>query len=137
MNKFINILFLSCFIISCTSNTIIEKPDNLIPKDKMVDVITDLLIASGAKNIKNIHQQRDVDYYSLVFEKYQVDSTQFQESNYYYTSKIDDYDEMLAEVNNRLRTLKNKFDKEKRELDSINKYQRDTLLENQQNNIIK
>jgi len=103
----------------------------------MVDVITDLLIASGAKNIKNIHQQRDVDYYSLVFEKYQVDSTQFQESNYYYTSKIDDYDEMLAEVNNRLRTLKNKFDKEKRELDSINKYQRDTLLENQQNNIIK
>jgi hypothetical protein len=137
MNKFINILFLSCFIISCTSNTIIEKPDNLIPKDKMVDVITDLLIASGAKNIKNIHQQRDIDYYSLVFEKYQVDSTQFQESNYYYTSKIDDYDEMLAEVNNRLRTLKNKFDKEKRELDSINKYQRDTLLENQQNNIIK
>ena len=91
MNKFIYILFIAAFLFNCTSNTIIEKPANLIPKDQMVDLLTDLLLASGGENVKNLQQKRKVNYYPFVFEKYQIDSTRFKESNYYYISTIDDY----------------------------------------------
>jgi len=122
MNKPLYIIILSFLLVACTSNTIIEKPDNLIPKDKMVDLMTDLLLATGARNIKNINEERKVNYFHLVFEKYNIDSTQFKESNFYYTSKIDDYDIMLKEVERRLKKLKLEFDNEREKQDSITNY---------------
>ena len=106
MKKISYIIFLGIFFMGCTSNTIIKKPDNLIPKNQMVDLLTDMLIASGGENIKNSGLERNVNYYPLVFEKYGIDSTQFKESNYYYTSKIDDYEEILKKVDERLKALK-------------------------------
>jgi len=106
MRNFFYIAALILLLTNCTSNTIISKPKNLIPKDKMVDVITDMLLASGGENIKNIHMQRKVDYFPLVYEKYQIDSTQFKESNFYYVSRIDDFDEILEKVDKRLSKLR-------------------------------
>ena len=115
MNKFIYyILILTVFFVACTSNTIINKPENLIPKEQMVDLLTDLFIAMNAQNTKNIDLKRNVDYFPLVFEKYKIDSTQFKESNYYYTSKVDDYDEILNEVQKRLEKLNEFYNKEKK-----------------------
>ena len=68
MKKIRYIAFLSVFFIGCTSNTIIKKPDHLIPKNQMVDLLTDMLIASGGENIKNNDLERDVNYFPLVFE---------------------------------------------------------------------
>jgi len=119
MNKFIYIVILSVFLGSCNSNTIIKKPENLIPKDQMVDLLTDLYLAIGGEHIKNINLQRNVNYFPVIFEKYQIDSTQFKESNYYYTSRVDDYDEILAKVEKRLKTLKEKYDGERKKRDSL------------------
>ena len=126
MNKLVYIFFLSILVFSCTSNTIIKKPDDLIPKDQMVDLLTDLLLANGGKNIKNINLERDVNYFPVVFEKYKIDTTQFKKSNFYYTSRIDDYDEILKKVENRLKELKKIYDKERAVLDSIRK---DSLMQ--------
>ncbi len=126
MNKLVYIFFISTVVFSCTSNTIIKKPDDLIPKDQMVDLLTDLLLANGGKNIKNINLERDVNYFPVVFEKYKIDTTQFKKSNFYYTSRIDDYDEILKKVENRLKELKKIYDKERAVLDSIRK---DSLMQ--------
>ena len=91
MNKFIYIFFIVIFMFSCTSNTILKKP-NLIPEDQMVDLLTDLFIAINAETTKNFQLERNVNYYPLIFEKYNIDSTRFKESNFYYTSRVDDYD---------------------------------------------
>ena len=104
---------------ACTSNTIIKKPDNLIPKNQMEDLITDMLIAAGAENIKNIDLERNVNYFPLIFEKYGIDSTRFKESNYYYTSQIDDYEKILKKVDLRLKALKEKLDNEIKLQDSL------------------
>jgi len=56
---------------------------------------------------------------SLIFEKYQIDSSRFKESNLYYTSKIDEYNEILNEVDIRLKLLIAQFEKEIEEKDSI------------------
>ncbi len=119
MNKFIYIVLISFLLLNCTSNTILKKPDNLIPKDQMVDLLTDLFIAMNAQTTKNIDLKRNVNYFPLVFEKYKIDSTQFKESNYYYTSKVDDYDDILNDVQVRLETLNEVYKKEKKLKDSI------------------
>jgi predicted ribosome quality control (RQC) complex YloA/Tae2 family protein len=107
--------------VNCTSNTIVKKPDNLIPKNEMVDILTDMFIANGGEHIKNIHQKRNVNYFPLIFEKYQIDSTQFKESNFYYISKIDDYDEILKKVEARLEKLKEENELTLKNLDSLKK----------------
>ena len=113
MNKVFYILILGGFLNACTSNTIIKKPDNLIPKEQMVDVLTDMLLASGGGNIKNKLLHRKVNYFPFVFEKHQIDSTRFKESDYYYISKIDEHNEILKKVEIRLKALKKVVEKEK------------------------
>jgi len=115
---------------ACTSNTIIKKPDNLIPKNQMEDLITDMLIAAGAENIKNVDLERNLNYFPLVFEKYGIDSTRFKESNYYYTSQIDDYEKILKKVNERLKALKEKLDNEIKLQDSL---KNDSMKKNREN----
>ena len=119
MNKIKGIIFLSLFFVNCTSNTILEKPKDLIPKEQMVELITDLFIASEAKGIKNENLERKINYSPLIFEKYQIDSSRFKESNLYYTSKIDEYNDILIEVDKRLKLLITQFEKEIEEKDSI------------------
>ena len=94
------LLFLSViFMVSCTSNTILEKPTDLIPKDSMVLLLTDLFIAKSAFNEKNIKNQRKINYIPLVYNKYKIDSTRFESSNFYYTSKLEEYELIYNEIN--------------------------------------
>ncbi|SNR53432.1 DUF4296 domain-containing protein [Lutibacter flavus] len=126
MNKFFYILFIAVFFMNCTSNTILKKPDNLIPKDQMVDVLTDLFLAINAETTKNIQLERKVNYYPLIFEKYGIDSTRFKESNYYYTSRVDDYDEILDKIESRLKNLNEQFENERKIEDSISRMKNKT-----------
>ncbi|MCB0471861.1 MAG: DUF4296 domain-containing protein [Flavobacteriaceae bacterium] len=108
MKKWIFIAIVG-FLVSCTSRTIYKKPEKLISKEKMIDLWTDIYIARSAKSQKTISLQRDIDYLPSVFKKYGVDSAQFNASNIYYTSRIDEYEEMFKKVNDRLEQLKKKY----------------------------
>lgn len=121
-------LFLFISIAACTSNTILKKPDDLIGKEEMVNIMTDLYIAAAAKHTPNKNDESNIDYASLVFDKYQIDSARFKRSNYYYTSKIDDYEKIYLEVEKRLEKLKDSFDILKKEQDSISKIKKDSLV---------
>ena len=128
MNRIIVLIFLSIIFVNCTSNTILEKPKDLIPKEQMVDLITDLFLANEAKSIKNENLERNINYSPLIYEKYKIDSLRFKESNLYYTSKIDEYNDILNEVDKRLKTLLEEFEAsitEKDSIDSIDKSLRD------------
>jgi hypothetical protein len=115
----------SCYILiiitlfSCTSNTIFKKPEDLIEKELMVDLLTDLTIATTAKNEKNIYGKRNVDYTQLVFEKYGIDTTRFKKSNFYYTSRIDDYQAIYLEVEKRIKRQNSLFKDLRKEKDSL------------------
>jgi len=98
------LIFFSGIILlaSCNSKTILEKPKDLIPKDTMVLLLTDLYIAKSAYSEKNLNNERKINYTSLVYNKYRIDSTRFISSNYYYTSKLEEYDLIFKEVNAKL-----------------------------------
>jgi len=127
MSKFFYIALIGVFLINCTSNTIIKKPDNLVSKDEMANILTDMFLASGGENIKNIQLQRKVNYFPLVYEKYQIDSTRFKESNFYYVSRIDDYQKILVKVDEKLKALKKRNQEEISVQDSIKKIKRDSI----------
>lgn len=94
-------------LFSCTSNTVLEKPKDLIPKDTMVLLLTDLFIAKSAFIEKNTKNHRKVNYTPLVFNKYKIDSTRFSSSNFYYTSTLEEYELIYQEVNKKLTDKKN------------------------------
>jgi len=86
--------------VSC--NTAIEKPKNLIEKDKMIDVLYDisLLEAIKTQNINGGIKNKDANEY--LYKKYNIDSTQLAQSNKYYAADVDEYKKMFEEVKARL-----------------------------------
>lgn len=123
-HKMKKILFFFGVIIlaSCTSNSIYKKPNDLIPKDTMVALLTDLYISNTASFEKNIHLEKKVNYTPFVYNKYRIDSVRFKNSNFYYTSKIDEYHEIYKQVKIALTTQKEALEKElHKKPDSINR----------------
>jgi hypothetical protein len=108
-------------LLSCTSNTILEKPKDLIPKDSMSFLIEEMMIASSSEFIKNKFQEREVNYMTLVYERFKIDSVRFQKSNLYYMSKIDEYQKILEKATQSLETKKTMYASQKTRLDSIRK----------------
>lgn len=114
-----SLLLLFIFAASCTSNTIFEKPKDLIPKDTMSLLLQELVIASSSKFIKNKNQEKKINYMPLVYDRFKIDSTRFQNSNLYYMSTIDDYQEIVENAKQNLEKQKAVFDKIKTIKDSI------------------
>ena len=104
--KNISSILVFVFLVSCTSNTIFEKPKDLIPKDTMSLLIQEMMIASSAKHVKNKNFERKIEYMSLVYDRFKIDSTRFQTSNLYYMSKIDVYQEIFVNAKVRLEKQK-------------------------------
>ncbi|MBE7692038.1 DUF4296 domain-containing protein [Tenacibaculum finnmarkense] len=117
-----NKILLVCVLIlvSCsTSNTMYEKPKNLIPKDSMVALLTDMYIVSSAKNIKNKFLKRDENYMYYVYQKYSIDSTRFNQSNVYYTSKPEEYTDLLKIVKSNIDSLASFYMEKRKIKDSL------------------
>ncbi len=112
-------ILIGLLLVSCTSNTIYKKPENLISKDSMVLLLTDMYIASSAKNQKNKFLEREDNYMFLVYEKYKIDTTRFDVSNVYYTSQVDEYTEILKKVKRNIDSLATFYKEMKKEQDSI------------------
>jgi hypothetical protein len=120
MKKFV-VVFMVSILFSCTSNTIFEKPKDLIPKDTMSLLIQEMMIASAAKFMKTKTLEKNINYMPFVYSTFKIDSARFQESNFYYISKIDLYQEIIANAKNSLEKRKEVLTKLSSALDSIKK----------------
>ena len=117
----ITYFFLFMFFASCTSNTIFKKPKDLIPKDTMSLLLQEMVISTSAKFIKNKNNQKNINYMPFVYERFKIDSTRFESSNYYYMSTIDLYQEILEKAKASINTQQDVLKKVQKELDSIKK----------------
>lgn len=103
-------------MLACQSATKLEKPKDLIPKEEMIKLLTDMHLASSTNNIKNIEARKNINYMSLVFEKYKVDSVRFASSNLYYASNAVEYENIFKSVQKNIDKLKKEY---ATEMDSI------------------
>ena len=105
-----------CLVFSC--NPSIEKPkkpENLIPEDKMVDIMYDIFILNSAKGVnKKMLELNGILPKDYVFEKYSIDSTQFAESNNYYVYDTKTYESILNKI-------AEKIDAKKKEYEALDK----------------
>ncbi|MCZ8089672.1 DUF4296 domain-containing protein [Flavobacterium sp.] len=97
-------IFFFCVVflaVSC-NNSVIEKPSNLIEKDKMVDILYDISLLETVKSqgIKRGFTQSEINQYIL--KKYKIDSLQLISSNKYYASDAEEYKKMFEKVKAKL-----------------------------------
>ena len=147
MTKYITYLFIVVVVFSCKNNAIErpQKPEDLIPKSKMVDVLYDMSLISAAKGVnRTILENKGVQPEAFIFNKHDIDSAQFASSNAYYAYDLDVYQQIYQEVKDRLEKDKENNNalvvEEKKRQDSLAKNirSRDSLRRrNRKDSIIK
>ncbi|MGB5275037.1 MAG: DUF4296 domain-containing protein [Flavobacteriaceae bacterium] len=119
MKNTIGALFFCLAIISC-GEKVLEAPENLIPKDKMVDILADLAIITAAKTTNiSILTKNKVEPTPYLLKKYKIDSMQLVESDRYYASLPDEYEEIYSRVEEKLDRQAKVMDAAKRARDSL------------------
>ncbi|WP_299321984.1 DUF4296 domain-containing protein [uncultured Maribacter sp.] len=118
--KHLLILVVAMFILSSCAEELVEKPDNLIPEDKMVAVIKEMAIVNAAKatNLSKL-RENGVEPTSFIFTKFEIDSAQFVDSDRYYASKPLRYENMYKKVESDLEDQRLKLEAEKKVRDSL------------------
>ncbi len=97
-----------------------KKPENLMSKDKMVDVLVELALVSSAKGInKRELENKGIVPDTFVYRKHKIDSTIFADSNNYYAYDIDEYSQIYKDVRDSLESLRTFYKTEEKKEDKI------------------
>lgn len=109
MKKYIVIISCSTFL-SC-QESVIKKPSNLIKEDQMISIFYDLALVEAIKtNQPNSLEKNGINSVTYIYQKYNIDSTQFAQSNKYYAGDIEKYAQMYTEVSERLQDNRAQLD---------------------------
>lgn len=119
-------LFVAVLLLGCSTSDRPAKPENLISKDKMSDVIYDVFVLNAAKGInKTILENHGIMPQEYVYKKHKIDSLQFAKSNDYYAYDTKIYESIIDKVKQKLEVEKAKNEalilKEDKTRDSLNK----------------
>ncbi|SDR79286.1 protein of unknown function [Christiangramia echinicola] len=105
---FLLLIFVS---FSCQDLKTTEKPEDLIPEEKMVDVLTEMALLHAARNYnKQKLEETGIKPDEYIYEKYDIDSLQFEKSNNYYAEQYSDYERIYDSVKVRLQIMKSRLD---------------------------
>ena len=108
MNKLQRIIIL-CLVFSCnnTLNQNNKPPENLISKEKIVDIIYDMTLINVAKGVnKSILENNGIIPEQYLFNKHSIDSMLFAKSNEYYSYDLKTYQTIYDNV--KIKLEKNK-----------------------------
>ena len=119
MKKF-TIILLGLMLLHSCAEKLIEKPENLIPRDKMVKILKEMTILNAAKGTNlGILKDNGIEPTTYVFQKFDIDSLQFVESDRYYASLPQEYEAIYKEVESLLEAQKERAEEIKKVNDSL------------------
>lgn len=126
MRKIIPFLAILIFLISC-KDEVVKKPERLIKKDVIVNVMYDLAVLEAIK----YQNPASLDTFKInsrdyIYKKYKIDSLQFAKSNVYYASDYEDYKLMFEQITKRLDANKKSVDS----LLNLDKKKKKPILQN-------
>jgi len=110
MKKLFVIFVLFLVTLFSCKNEVIDKPDNLIDEDVLVNIIYDLAILEAAKTQYTGIQYQYPKPTEYVKKKYKIDSVTFAKSTQYYASDVKNYKKIYERV-------KEKIDEEAKKID--------------------
>lgn len=112
-------ILITLILVSCHKVKKPPKPDNLISKKEMVNILLDISLlrsAEGANKIKIQNEGYTVESY--VYKRHNIDSAQFALSNNYYSYDLDTYKDIYKQVEDSLTSLKEFYE-----------FERDSMME--------
>ncbi len=90
--------FFGVFFLACAEK-VVEQPENLIPKDKMTHILCDLALLNSTQSaFPGAFDKTGVDIMEFLYKKYDIDSTQFAQSDLYYASIPLEYQSIYEDV---------------------------------------
>ena len=100
-------------VVAGCNEKVIEKPEDLIARDKMVDILFDLSLINAGKAINpSVMEEYQIDPMSYIYTKYEIDSAQFAKSDLYYAAIPLEYEAMYKALDERLEAEKTRLDEE-------------------------
>lgn len=107
MKKLFVVFIFSLLGVGCQNIVMPEKPDDLIDRNTMVEILVDTYLSNAARN-KNYQevQDKNIRLEKFIYQKYAIDSLQFAKSNAYYSADLDGYLQLLKEVELELNKIK-------------------------------
>lgn len=133
--RFVVSIFVFLVLLGCNKVVKPKKPNNLIPKEQMVNIIYDIYIMNAAKGIQKVKlEEQGIMPENFIYQKHHIDSLQFALSNDYYAYNTETYKNIIADVKAKINSEKKHYEaliekeekREKAKKDSIKKL-RDTL----------
>lgn len=93
------IVYIIGFVLLLGCNTQNTPPANLLSKEKFEAVLHDIILLQAIENTDFAYiNANNLDTKEVIFGKHQTDSLQFAQSNQYYSLNIDEYDNMLDRI---------------------------------------
>ncbi|NGX82737.1 DUF4296 domain-containing protein [Aequorivita sp. KMM 9714] len=111
MKQSLILIFFVLSALGCQDVNMPEKPENLIAKDKMIEILKETYLINAARSVNNkaiISKGIKID--SMIYAKYQIDSLQFAKSNAYYASDVNSYMVMIQKVESELLSMREEMD---------------------------
>ena len=106
-------LILILLLVTRCSEKVIEKPEDLIARDKMVEILFDMALINAGKAIDpNIMDQNQIEPMSYIYRKYEIDSARFVKSDLYYASVPLEYEAIYKELEERLDAERKRMEEE-------------------------
>lgn len=113
------VLLVFIMLLSCNEK-VVEKPENLIPEEKMISVLYDMAVINAAKNMnQDILLEYDIEPMGYIYSKHGVDSLQFVKSDLYYASNPSEYETIYTAVKDKLEKDEQYMEEHKKKMDSI------------------
>ncbi|MEZ4801187.1 MAG: DUF4296 domain-containing protein [Gelidibacter sp.] len=122
--RYFTIIVIAMVLCGCADSDRPKKPDNLISKDKMSDILYDVFLLNAAKGInKRALENKGVLPQDYVYKKHHIDSLQFAQSNDYYSYDTKVYEAIMEKVKLKIVSEKKKYEalneKEEKTRDSL------------------
>ncbi|MBZ9651532.1 DUF4296 domain-containing protein [Psychroflexus montanilacus] len=113
------------FITSCQNVEKIEKPEKLLSKSEMKDLLYDMVLLDAASGVNEKRlKDLDIKMFDFLSKKYKLDSIELKQNIQYYNMKFDDNLEIYEQVKDSISRLEQSYDSITKARDSLKKLER-------------
>ncbi|MHA7942766.1 DUF4296 domain-containing protein [Formosa sp. 3Alg 14/1] len=128
MNRLIGLFFVLVSVTACHQVNKPEPPEDLIPKDKMVNIIIDMSLLTSSRGVdRHVLEKNNISLETLIYDKYNIDSLQLVKSSEYYSYYMKEYEGIYQIVNDSLTKLKDKYTLENEKVEEVKKSIKDSV----------
>lgn len=105
------LVFICVLICSCAPKERIQKPQNLMSHQQMVDFLVDVNFINASRGYRTADGASYINIKdSVLYARHQIDSLQFAKSNAYYASKPKEYFKIYEFVEEKIVKIKDSLD---------------------------